>query len=88
LLAVLQEPGESERLNVGVMKELSGGDTIICRALYSDPEFRPVQHGDDVTRCPPCPTTTEGPGAASVSSSSGPFVTEPTKPNEFEMDPT
>jgi phage/plasmid-associated DNA primase len=37
---VLQEP-ESERLNVGVMKELSGGD-IICRALYSDPiEFRP-----------------------------------------------
>jgi hypothetical protein len=35
---VLQEfRARSERLNVGVMKEFRRGDTIICRALYSDP---------------------------------------------------
>lgn len=40
--AVLQEPSENERLNVGLMKELSGGDKIQARALYSDCiEFKP-----------------------------------------------
>jgi P4 family phage/plasmid primase-like protien len=41
-LAVMQEPGESEKLNIGLMKELSGGDRIICRGLFKEPiEFRP-----------------------------------------------
>lgn len=40
--AVMQEPGESERLNIGLMKELSGGDRIIVRGLYKEPvEFKP-----------------------------------------------
>jgi P4 family phage/plasmid primase-like protien len=40
--AVMQEPGESEKLNTGLMKELSGGDRILVRGLFKDPiEFRP-----------------------------------------------
>ena len=41
-LAVLQEPSEDEKLNIGLMKELSGGDKIFARAIYKEPiEFRP-----------------------------------------------
>lgn len=40
--AVMQEPSEGEKLNIGLMKELSGGDTIICRGLFKDPiQFKP-----------------------------------------------
>jgi P4 family phage/plasmid primase-like protien len=87
--AVLQEPGESERLNVGVMKELSGGDTIICRALYSDPiEFRP--QFSMVMTCNTLPAVPDNDGGTwrriRVIEFGSKFVTEPTKPNEFEMD--
>lgn len=40
--ACLQEPSEDERLNIGFMKELSAGDSIMARPLYRDPfDFRP-----------------------------------------------
>jgi P4 family phage/plasmid primase-like protien len=40
--ACLQEPGENERLNIGLMKEMTGGDKIYARALYRDGcEFKP-----------------------------------------------
>lgn len=40
--AVMQEPSEGERINIGLMKELSGGDTIQCRGLFKEPiEFKP-----------------------------------------------
>lgn len=40
--AVLQEPDENTRMNVGLMKELTGGDKIQVRGLYEMPiEFKP-----------------------------------------------
>jgi P4 family phage/plasmid primase-like protien len=40
--AVLQEPDQKTTLNVGLMKELTGGDKIQARALYQNPvEFKP-----------------------------------------------
>jgi P4 family phage/plasmid primase-like protien len=45
--AVLQEPGEAERLNVGLMKEMTGGDVLVTRQLYAQcttwvPQFKLV----------------------------------------------
>ena len=40
--AVLQEPDQKTTLNVGLMKELTGGDRIQARSLYQNPiEFKP-----------------------------------------------
>lgn len=39
---VLQEPNENESLQVGIMKEMTGGDKIIARSLNKEPiEFKP-----------------------------------------------
>jgi P4 family phage/plasmid primase-like protien len=40
--ACLQEPGENERLNIGLMKEMTGGDKLYARGLYREgSEFKP-----------------------------------------------
>lgn len=40
--ACLQEPSCDETLNTGLLKELTGGDRIMARALYKEPvEFKP-----------------------------------------------
>lgn len=40
--ACLQEPAEDEKLNIGLMKELTGGDKIQARLIYKEPiEFKP-----------------------------------------------
>ena len=41
-LAVMQEPEANECINIGLMKELTGNDKIIARALFKEPiEFIP-----------------------------------------------
>ena len=45
--AVMQEPSKNDKINEGVMKELTGGDPIQCRALFKDsvtfiPQFKLV----------------------------------------------
>lgn len=43
--ACLQEPSEDERLNIGLLKELTGGDKVQARAIYREPvEFKPQWH--------------------------------------------
>ena len=38
----MQEPDQDSEINVGIMKELTGGDTIVVRGLYKDSfEFKP-----------------------------------------------
>jgi phage/plasmid-associated DNA primase len=36
LVAFLQEPGQSEKLNIGIVKELTGNDSIYVRGLYEN----------------------------------------------------
>lgn len=44
-ILVMQEPDTHTKLNVGLMKEYTGGDPIVCRALYEKPfEFKPQFH--------------------------------------------
>ena len=47
--AVIQEPEKSMKLNEGFMKELTGGDTITARTLFSKPESYVPQY--DVVVC-------------------------------------
>ena len=45
--AALQEPNKEDEINVGLMKELTGGDRVITRGLFKDaiefkPQFKPI----------------------------------------------
>lgn len=91
-LAVMQEPGESERLNIGLMKELTGGDRILCRGLFKEPiEFRP-QFKMTMT-CNELPEVPSDDGGTwrrlRVVDYTSRFTDnpDPNKPNEFPLDP-
>lgn len=55
--ACLQEPGNDEHLNVGLMKEMTGGDVIVARGLYKDcieikPQFKLVLTANTLPEVP------------------------------------
>jgi P4 family phage/plasmid primase-like protien len=55
--AVIQEPSEKEEFNIGMLKELSGNDTIYVRGLYKDsteilPQFKLVVICNKLPRIP------------------------------------
>jgi P4 family phage/plasmid primase-like protien len=89
--AVMQEPGESERLNIGLMKELSGGDRIMCRGLFKEPiEFKPqFKMAMTCNELPEVPSDDGGTWRRiRVIEHTSKFVEhpDPRKPHEFLMD--
>jgi P4 family phage/plasmid primase-like protien len=87
--AVLQEPSEDEHLNIGLMKELSGGDKIQCRELYKSPvEWRP--QFKLFLLCNHLPSVPSDDGGTwrriRVVEFGSKFVQHPTRENEFPMD--
>lgn len=90
--AVMQEPGENERLNIGLMKELSGGDRIICRGLFKEPiEFKPqFKMAMTCNELPEVPSDDGGTWRRiRVIEHTSKFVEHPSpaNPKEFLMDP-
>jgi P4 family phage/plasmid primase-like protien len=88
---VLQEPGDNEKLNMGWVKELTGGDRIIARGLFKEPiEFKPQFKMFLI--CNHLPAVPPEDGGTwrriRVVEFTSRFCEnpDPTKPNEFPMD--
>ncbi|PNH04444.1 putative helicase [Tetrabaena socialis] len=87
--ACLQEPSEDERLNIGLLKELTGGDKVQARAIYKEPvEFKPQWH--IALLCNHLPHVPSDDGGTwrriRVVEFTSKFVERPVAPNEFPMD--
>ena len=87
--ACLQEPSEDEHLNIGLLKELTGGDRVQARAIYKEPvEFKPQWH--IALLCNHLPNVPSDDGGTwrriRVVNFTSKFVERPTAPNEFPMD--
>ena len=89
--AVMQEPSENDRLNIGLMKELSGQDRILVRTLFKEPyEFKP--QFKMILTCNELPEIPSDDGGTwrriKVCNFSSKFTETPdmNKPNEFYMD--
>lgn len=87
--ACLQEPSEDEKLNVGLMKELTGGDKIQARAIYKEPiEFKP--QFKMILTCNNLPTVPSDDGGTwrriRVVEFTSRFCDNPAKDNEFLID--
>lgn len=55
--AIMQEPSDNEKINIGLMKELSGGDPIFARGLYKEggefkPQFKMIMACNDLPNVP------------------------------------
>ena len=87
--ACLQEPSEDEKINIGLMKELSGGDKIMARALFKEPfEFFP--QFKMLLLCNHLPAVPSDDGGTwrriRVVEFTSKFVECPQEPNEFPID--
>lgn len=87
--AVMQEPSENDKINIGYMKELSGNDRILTRGLYKEPfEFKP--QFKMILTCNELPEVPSDDGGTwrriRVIEFLSKFCEKPTKKNEFAMD--
>ena len=87
--ACLQEPSEDEKINIGLMKELSGGDKIMARAIYKEPvEFKP--QFKLLLLCNHLPSVPSDDGGTwrriRVVEFTSKFVDHPVEENEFPID--
>lgn len=87
--ACLQEPSEDEKINIGLMKELSGGDKIMARALFKEPfEFFP--QFKMLLLCNHLPSVPSDDGGTwrriRVVEFKSKFCENPQEPNEFPID--
>jgi P4 family phage/plasmid primase-like protien len=88
-MAFVDEPEENQRLNMGLMKKLSGGDPMECRKLYGDtfefiPQFGITLLCNDPPKVPPHDVGTQR--RMMCDPHDARFVAEPKKANEFKRD--
>ena len=87
---VMQEPEENDRINVGLMKEITGGDKIEARGLYQEPVIFKPQFKLLLT-CNELPKIPSNDGGTwrrlRVLPFLSEFVDEPIKENQFKKDP-
>ena len=88
-IGVLQEPDNSETLNVGLMKELTGNDAFMARGLFEDPKEIKPQIKFFLT-CNDLPIIPSNDGGTwrrlRVVHFNSRFTDNPTKQNEFKID--
>ena len=87
--AYFDEPDENERINIGIMKEFTGGDKIKARALFKEPiEFKPqfklILQCNDLPRVPPHDGGTWR--RMEVVEFGSKFVDNPKEDNEYPID--
>jgi P4 family phage/plasmid primase-like protien len=86
-----QETDDGEKLNVGILKEITGNDSFMVRGLYSDPiEIKPqVKFFLACNQLPEVPSTDGGTWRRlRVVDFKSKFTENPVKPNEFMIDNT
>lgn len=86
---IMQEPDQDDELNVGFLKELTGQDKIMARALYGQPCYY-IPQFIPILACNKLPKITFDGGIdrrTRVVEHTQKFVDEPTKPNEHPKDP-
>lgn len=86
-----QETDDGEKLNVGILKEITGNDSFMVRGLYSDPiEIKPqVKFFLACNQLPEVPSTDGGTWRRlRVIDFKSKFTENPTKTNEFLIDNT
>jgi len=86
-----QETDDGEKLNVGMMKEITGNDKFVVRGLYSDPiEVKPqIKFYLACNQLPSVPSIDGGTWRRlRVTNFGSKFVEKPQKQNEHLIDPT
>ena len=86
-----QEPEHDDRLRTGILKQYTGGDTIIARELFKAPITFKLQ-GTMIMCCNDLPSVSSVDGGTwrriRVVEFKSRFCDNPVKPNEFKIDPT